>query len=413
MQPHEHVDLTRREFLATTTLATLGLTWWGRPGFADTPSPPDLASLFGSDYPTGIAVCVIRAGKIDFLGAHGWADRERWIPMSENTLLNIASVTKTFTSTAIMQLVETGQLELDMPIDTYLPYAVRNPRFPDAPLTIRQLLTHRSSLADGPAYDAGYVCGDPGIPLGEWLAEYLVPGGASYDEAHNFHSWAPGTIDPSDDPRPYSNVGYGLLGHIAERVTGQPFTTLTRERILAPLDMGCTDWMLAQIDAGRHAVLYERVPDETAGETLRPDMDTTLWRDKPNGGGEPGELRPLCLYGHPTYPDGFLRSCTVDLARFLLAMTGRGEMGGRRILAAATLDTMLNKRHFGRALCWNSTTLGGRSDTLWYHNGSDPGVMTMLGFRPADSTGIAVLTNCGDPGPGMGDLIREVFLEES
>ncbi|MCP4573710.1 MAG: beta-lactamase family protein [bacterium] len=407
------MDRARRKFLATTTLTALGFALRGRPVFADAPPPLDLASLFGADYPTGVATCVVRAGKTDFLGAHGWADRERRVPMGVNSLLNIASVTKVFTATAIMQLVEAGRLGLDTPIDKHLPYVVRNPRYPDTPLTVRQLLTHRSSLADGPAYDAGYACGDPSIPLGEWLAAYLVPGGANWDAAHNFHSWAPGTIDPPEEPRPYSNIGYGLLGHMAERVTGQPFTALTRERVIAPLAMDGTDWMLANIDSGRHAMLYERVPDEAAGDSLRADMDAALWRDGPDAEGEPGSLRPLCLYGHPTYPDGFLRSCAADLGRFLLALTGKGELAGRRVLHATTLDTMLDDRHFGRALCWNSTTLGGRSDTLWYHNGSDPGVMTMLGFRPADGTGVAVLTNCGDPGPGMGDLIRAVFLEDS
>jgi len=407
---HGPVNRARRKFLATTTLTALGLALPCRSAHAETLPPPDLVSLFGADYPTGVAVCVIREGRIAFLGAHGWADRERRVPMGVDTVLNIASVTKTFTSTAIMQLVETGRLDLDVPIDDYLPYSVRNPRFPDAFLTIRQLLTHRSSLADGPAYDAGYVCGDPGSTLGDWLAEYLVPGSASYDAERNFHTWAPGTTDPPDEPRPYSNVGYGLLGNIAERVTRQLFTELTRERILAPLGMDGTDWMLSEVDPGRHAVLYERIPDEAAGESLRSDMNTTLWRDEIEGAGEQGDLRPLCLYGHPTYPDGFLRSSAADLARFLLAMTGGGELDGRRVLATATLDSILDDRHFGRALCWNSTTLGGRSDTLWYHNGSDPGVMTMLGFRPADGTGIAVLANCGDPGPGMGDLIRGALL---
>jgi len=404
------VNRARRQFLATTTLTALGLVLPGRSAVADPLPPPDLVSLFGADYPTGVAVCVIREGRIAFLDAHGWADRERRIPMGVGTILNIASVTKTFTSTAIMQLVEDGRLDLDVPIDDYLPYTVRNPRFPNAFLTIRQLLAHRSSLTDGPVYDAGYVCGDPGISLGDWLAELLVPGGANGHAEGNFHAWAPGTINPPDEPRPYSNVGYGLLGYIAERVAGKPFTALTRERILAPLGMEDTDWMLSEIDPGRHAVLYECVPETAVGESLRSDMNRTLWRDELEGAGKQGELRPLCLYGHPSFPDGFLRSSAADLARFLLAMTGGGALDERRILASATLDTMLDDHHFGRALCWNSTTLGGRSDTFWYHNGSDPGVMTMLGFRPADGTGIAVLANCGDPGPGMGDLIRGVLV---
>ena len=399
------MNISRRRFLTATTLSTLGIAVHGRSVIAKIPRLPDLESLFGPDYPTGISACIVEAGSIAFLGAHGWADREQRIPMSPDTLINIASVTKTITATAVMQLVEAGDLDLDVPTDKYLPFTVRNPHFPDTPLTVRQLLTHRSSLSDGPVYDEAYGCGDPDSALGDWLSEFLVPGGAFYDADKNFHTWSPGTIGPPEEPRPYSNVGYGLLGFIAERVSGHPFTALTRKRILEPLGMSNSGWSLTDIDTTRHAVPYEKAPADPS--ELRPDMISGLWQEGSTD--EPGVWRPVCLYGHPTYPDGFLRTSAADLARFLLALTGRGELDGHRILAASTLNKMLSNNHFGRALCWNSTTLGDQSATVWHHGGSDPGVMTMIGIRPADGRGIAVLANSGDPGPRLRDLILGAF----
>ncbi len=406
---HRKGELNRRQFLASTVLATLGMTMRGSIGFAETSPSLDLEGLFGPDYPTGVSVCVVRDWKRTILGAHGWADRDRRIQMSADTLLNVASVTKTVTSLAIMQLVEEGKLRLDNSIDNYLPYALHNPRFKDVPLTIRQLLTHRSSLADSPVYDVGYACGDPEVSLGEWLEAYLVPGRENYDAENNFHVWMPGTIDPPGEPRPYSNVGYGLLGYIAECVTGENFASYVHKQVLNPLEMSNSNWFLADIEIDMHASLYEQFPDQASGESLRPDMSTALWDDS-NKVYTPGELRPLCMYGHPTYPDGFLRSSATDLGKFLMAMLGEGVYETRTIISTESLELMFSTENYGRALCWSSTTLGGKSETIWYHNGSDPGVMTMIGFRPADGTGIVILCNCGDPGPGMGALIRQTFL---
>jgi CubicO group peptidase (beta-lactamase class C family) len=396
---------SRRRFLTTTMWATWAFANRSGAVLAENPNFPNLKKLFSTEYPTGVAVCIVKAGQVAFLGAHGWANREQRIPMSADTLINIASVTKTITATAIMQLVEAGKLDLDAPIDEYLSFVVRNPRFPDVPLTARQLLTHRSSLTDGLVYDKAYGCGDPDTELGEWLVEFLMPSGAFYDAEKNFHTWSPGTIEPPEESRPYSNVGYGLLGHIAESITGLPFTRLTKESILKPLGMFDSGWMLADIDKARHAIPYEKMPTDLSEQ--RADMAAGLWQEGSTA--EPGTLRPVCLYGHPTYPDGFLRTSATDLSRFLLALTGDGELDGHRILTKSTLDTMLSNNHFGRALCWNSTTLGGRSATVWHHGGSDPGVMTMIGFRPSDRTGIIVLANNGDPGPQIRELILGAF----
>jgi CubicO group peptidase (beta-lactamase class C family) len=80
------------------------------------------------------------------------------------------------------------------------------------------LLTHTSSIRDGPAYAESYACGDPDVSLEDWIAGYLVQEGTYYDEAGNFLPKKPG------EAHHYSNVGYGLLGYIVEEVTGLPLS---------------------------------------------------------------------------------------------------------------------------------------------------------------------------------------------
>ena len=105
---------------------------------------------------------------------------------------NIGSISKTVVATAVMQLWEKGKFQLDDDVNERLPFAVRSPSHPDTPITYRLLLTHRSGIADSPAYGSSYACGDPSLPLEAWLKAYLTPGGRYYEKEANFHPWKPG-----------------------------------------------------------------------------------------------------------------------------------------------------------------------------------------------------------------------------
>jgi len=87
--------------------------------------------------------------------------------MRADTLINVGSVTKTTICTAVMQQWERKKFSLDDDVNAYLSFRVRNPAYPELPMTFRQLLTHTSSIADGPAYDRSYACGDSRVPLGQ------------------------------------------------------------------------------------------------------------------------------------------------------------------------------------------------------------------------------------------------------
>ena len=303
----------------------------------------------------GLAYGVVQGDQMIWSGGAGWANMEQKIPMGIDGIINIASISKTFTATAIMQLWEKGMLSLESDVNEYLPVPIRNPRLPEIPITIFQLLTHSSSIADGESYDASYAPGDPTVSLEEWIQNYLVPEGRYYDAKSNFHSWKPGNGND------YSNVGFGLLGYIVEQVANTPFNLYCKENILDPLGMENSGWFLSEIDTLKHITPYE-------------------------------DQQPLKLYSFPNYPDGLLRTSVRELSFFLRAIINGGEYNNVRILKESTLKMMFKgqiKEDKSQGLCWEN--IGFKS--LWGHSGGDPGVGTYMFFSPKTKTGVITFQN--------------------
>jgi len=194
-----------------------------------------------------MACAIVGPGRVRWSKGLGLADVEHQRPMRADTLINIASVSKTVTATAVMQLWEQNRFDLQDDVGRYLPFPLRNPHFPAVPITFEQLLTHRSSIKDNwSTYDRTYVCGDSPLALGEWLTAYFTPGGAYWDNA-NWHQWPPGTRNPPAEPRCYSNVGFGVLGYLVELLSQRRFSEFCKERIFRPQGMRHTGWFLREI----------------------------------------------------------------------------------------------------------------------------------------------------------------------
>ena len=352
----------------------------------------------------GLACAAVVEDEVVWSYGSGWADVERQVPMRSDTIMNVASVSKPVTATALLRLWEETGFDLDANISSLLGFDVRNPHHQDAPMTTRQLLAHRSSIMDGPAYEAGYVCGCPSEDLETWLKAYLVPGGQYYSATENFHMWSPGTEAPPEAPRAYSNVGYGLISLLLEKVSGTSFAAYCANRIFCPLGMHATSWFLDDIPPERHASLYSLVPDNPdelgfgGVEVVREQLPLARTA-------EPGSLFKHCLYSHPIKADGMLRTSVDELARFVGLYTNGGAFQGEQILRRSTLEMMLSTNHFGHALCWK----GGKLDdgrVRWHHGGSDPGVGTLLLFEPAQQLGILLFSNFAGPAP----FLSEIYL---
>ena len=166
----------------------------------------------------GAAVSVVKDGKLFFAKGYGYANLEKGIPVDpEQTSFRIGSVTKLFTWTAVMQLVEQGKLDLDADINTYLDF-----RIPDTypqPITLKHLLTHTPGFEDR-FFEVLASDADDLTPPRQWLVSHM-----------------PARVRPPGDCAAYSNYGTALAGYIVARVSGQPYDQYIQEHILSPLGM--------------------------------------------------------------------------------------------------------------------------------------------------------------------------------
>lgn len=201
----------------------------------------------------GFEAIAVKDDKIVWTGYYGYQNLEKKIPVTKETLFEAASTSKTITAAAIMQLYATKKIKLDDNINKYLDFKILNPKYPDIPITIRQLLRHRSSIDDNVNYLSQFWetnNGDPKIPLTVFIKDYFSATGVHYDKERNFHNYAPNTETN------YSNMGIALLAYLVEKITGKPFEEYCKTNIFQPLDMKNSGWFLKDIDAGKVAMPY-------------------------------------------------------------------------------------------------------------------------------------------------------------
>lgn len=318
----------------------------------------------------GIGAAIIVNKKVVWSKGYGYADKEKRLPFTTNTIMNIASISKTFTGVCLMKAVEEKKLSLDEDINRYLPFRVSNPFFPNEKITLRHLATHTSGITDrSPIYDSTYhYGGDSPEPLGDFLKSYFEPGGKYYAK-DNFLDKKPGTY------REYCNIAAGLAGYIIERVTGKKLNEYSKQYIFQPLKMKNTGWFFSEINVANHSKLYDRRGDTTY---------------------------PIQLYGGTTYPDGGVRTSVAELSKFFIALLNDGVYNGARILKKESVGEMTrfqftpdNKpenvkiEKLNSGIFW-ATKNGG---TKIGHAGTDPGVKTEMLCDLSREVGVVLFTN--------------------
>lgn len=335
----------------------------------------------------GFAACIIKEKEIVWSNSYGHADMRKKVPMSIDAIMNIGSISKTFTAIVALQLWEKNLLDLEVDINQYLDFKIRNPKYPDKPITIFQILTHTSSIRDGKAYRHSYSCGDPTTSLNDWIYHNLDPKGKYYFEGSNFSDWPPGTKER------YSNVAFGLLGLIVEKIAKQPFNEYCKKNIFDPLGMKNTGWFLSEIDSNRHVKPYAYVTVDNRKEALE---NQRLYPGETEF--KVGTFVENCLYSFPNYPDGLVRTSIRELSFYLTAIMNGGELNGKRILQKETVAKMLSlqiKGNNSQGLCWHVHRFESSSghSTLWGHTGGDPGISTYLFFDPVKRVGVITFQN--------------------
>lgn len=345
-----------------------GLSALAAPCVTRAGSQEDLDVLIGDQMELagipGLSVAAVSDGRVRRARGYGFADLSSQRPATARTMFHIASVTKVITATAVMQLVQEGRADLDAAVAPYLEFSLANPRHPDAPITLRQLLSHTSGLSDATYYDVDIrVSGrDATQPLGDLLRDFLAPGGRYFSAERSFSAGAPGSAWD------YSNLGYGLAGHVASRIAGEDLRNRTRRTVFARLGLRRTSWTLAGTPPADRAIPYE--------------LDD----------GVPRAVTPV---GFADWPAGMIRASAADLGRFVAAVAN----GGAPLLDEASQTQMFSMAQpaglpvwlTGQGLGWQASKLDGVSRLN--HWGGDPGVFAAVYLDPASRRGCVVLAN--------------------
>ena len=285
---------------------------------------------------SSMSVLAIRDGKIAyefqtgqrFIGTGGAPSKAA----NERTLYRMASISKMMTTLGLMRLVEDGKLALDADAGDYLGYPLRNPHFPDQPVTLRTLLSHTSTLRD----DLGYS-----FPAAKPLKALLVPGGELYG---NGAMWAP--TAPPGRYFTYSNLNWGVIGTIMERVSGERFDRLMKRLLLEPLGLhgGYNPSEFPADDLANLSTLYRKRTVDTeiwnaAGPWI-PQVDDYSQRPPARPAGI--DTYVIGTNATPFSPTGGMRMSARDMGKVMLMLMNGGKHEGRQILRADTLATMFS-----------------------------------------------------------------------
>lgn len=325
----------------------------------------------------GISVGIVKDQDLIWSKGYGVADMKKKIPATPETIYSICSITKLFTSIAIMQLYEQGKLRLDDSLVTILPEHRIRQQFSDSgPITIRSLLTHSSGLPR--ESDFPYWSGpDYKFPTKEQVAEKL-----DHQE----------TLYPASTYFQYSNLGMTLLGEVVEKVSGKPYEVYVQENILKPLRLNNT---------------FSKFPRELWGTRL-----ATGYSSMTRSGAR--EILPLFDAQGIQAAAGY-SSTVEDLAQFASWQFRLMSNGGKEILRASTLKEMQRvhwvdpdwKIHWGLGF----VVFQNNGKTLMGHWGSCPGYRSILLMDPKEKLAFIVLINTMENPWKYASQMRNILLK--
>lgn len=309
----------------------------------------------------GLALAIVskKSGTV-YANAFGYADIGQQRKFTADTPTHVASISKLFTASALVQLFERKGLRLDQDVNDFLDFAVRNPKFPDVAITPFQLLTHTSSISDD-GYDGYSVEGDPTQSLRDFLREYLLPGEKAYAPEKSFLASKPGSTWS------YGNVAYALAGYIVEHVSGKEFSKYIEAEMFKPLAMQNARWFIRD---------------------FAPDQISKPYRF------ENGNFTELPQEGYPDGPAGMLRCSISDLATMTHALLNNS--GQNPILSAKAVNAMLKNQLDAQlksyqGLGWCIEDINGKQ--LIGHYGGDSGASNGMFLSPDGKYAAIALMN--------------------
>ncbi len=311
----------------------------------------------------GLSVAVVKKGKIIYTHSFGNKNIEANTPLTDDCLFRIASISKSFSATSIMQLAEKKKLSLEDDISNLVGFKIRNPKFPETVITLRMAMSHRSSLNDSQGY---------------FTLDAINPD-KNKDWAKCYNSYEPGT------GYQYCNLNYNMIGTIIEKKSGERFDQYVKHHILDPLKLYggyCVD----SLDNSRFATIYEY------NDSLK-SFNASPAAYAPRS----EEIKNYTMgYSTPIFsPTGGMKISAPDLAVYVIMHMNQGKYKGKRIISkesAKQMQTMLSvKEGYGLAILKTDKLITGK--TMTGHTGSAYGLYSAMFFNPEEKFGIVVISN--------------------
>ena len=329
----------------------------------------------------GFSVSIVDEKGLIYGKGFGFTDIEQKKQYTSNSTQNIASISKTLIGISLLKAQELGKLNIDDPINKYLPFEIINPNHPETPILIKHLAYHTSSIIDlDEIYAKSYVLvknehadnegvynyfnkAETNISLLNFIQNSLTGNGKWYIK-NTFANAKPG------EKREYSNIAAALCALVIESAAGQDYRSFTKDYILKPLKMNNSGWTSTDIDSTKRSRLFAN------------------------------KEKMIAEYSLITYADGGFLTSNSDLGLFLSELM-QGYSGKGKLLNKESYKKLFEKNIFsnngknesyGIFNEFRDDFLNIRNNMIG-HNGSDPGVFTAMYFNPTTRIGKIVIVN--------------------
>ena len=320
----------------------------------------------------GVAAVIVQDGQIVYEKAFGYANLDSQMPLTTHHFMRIASISKSFTATSLMQLVEKGIISLDDDVSNLIGFQVRNPYHPEVPITLRMVLSHTASFRDPEDYST---------------LDHLNPA-ISGDCAATYFDYAPG------EGYNYSNLGLNLAGAVLERVSGVRFDQYVKDSIIHPLGL-TGGHNVDELDANKLANIYRKIDGQYAKANAYASVDHRL-NDYVMG------------YSAPMFsPTGGVKISAHDLAVYMMMHMNYGQLNDVRIISEESAKTMQtpvwikqnpHEDQYGLGLYEfvdfiNDERYNQPGMYPVGHEGNAYGLYSIMIWSPEDKWGIVAMTN--------------------